>query len=111
MLIVLLQKEQGLVTDNWPWTIQYSKATGYNCPDTAPCNPASADFVKQVRGAAWSFNYYIEHLDSYWYGIGSNDILYNPNTACGRKTINIENAATVALYLYTPYTPNQAALD
>lgn len=111
VLIVLLQKEQGLVTDNWPWTIQYSKAAGYNCPDTAPCNPATADFSKQVRGAAWSFNYYIQNLDSYWYGIGYNDILYNPNTACGRKTIYIENAATVALYLYTPYTPNQAALD
>lgn len=111
VLIVLLQKEQGLVTDNWPWTSQYSKATGYLCPDTAPCNPSQADFYKQVDGAAKLFRYYLDNLDSYWYGIGNNDILYNPNQACGRKTINIVNASTVALHLYTPYTPNQAALN
>ena len=111
VLIVLLQKEQGLVTDNWPWTVQYSKATGYLCPDTAPCDSAQADFYKQVDGAAKLFRFYLDNLDLYWYQIGQNDILYNPNHSCGRKSINIENAATVALYLYTPYTPNQAALD
>ena len=35
VLIVLLQKEQGLVTDTWPNNIQYRAATGYGCPDTA----------------------------------------------------------------------------
>ncbi len=33
--IVLLQKEQALVTDDWPYFTQYSHATGANCPDTA----------------------------------------------------------------------------
>lgn len=111
VLIVLLQKEQGLVTDNWPWTIQYGAATGYLCPDTAPCDPTQADFYKQVDGAASLFRYYLDNLDFYWYRIGQNDILYHPNHSCGTQSINIENAATVALYLYTPYTPNQAALD
>ncbi|MEM6997330.1 MAG: VCBS repeat-containing protein [Patescibacteria group bacterium] len=112
VLIVLLQKEQGLVTDNWPWTRQYSRATGYLCPDTAPCDPAQADFYKQVDGAANLFRFYLDNLDIYWYGIGQNNIYYHPDLArCGTKSINIENAATVALYLYTPYTPNQAALD
>ena len=37
-LIVLLQKEQGLVTDDWPVPRQYQIATGYGCPDTAPCD-------------------------------------------------------------------------
>lgn len=30
-LIVLLQKEQSLITDDWPWPIQYRSATGYGC--------------------------------------------------------------------------------
>jgi hypothetical protein len=38
VLIVLLQKEQSLITDDWPWPIQYRSATGYGCPDTAPCD-------------------------------------------------------------------------
>ena len=29
VMIVLLQKEQSLVTDTWPWNIQYDKATGF----------------------------------------------------------------------------------
>ena len=37
VLIVLLEKEQGLITDTWPNNIQYRSATGYGCPDTAAC--------------------------------------------------------------------------
>src|SRR3989344_6328327 len=36
VLIVLLQKEQGLVTDDWPWPRQYQFATGYCVPDGPP---------------------------------------------------------------------------
>ena len=111
VLIVLLEKEQSLVTDDWPWPRQYSKATGWDCPDTRPCDPADASFYLQIQGAARGLRGYIDNLDRYWYQIGANDILYHPNQSCGTKAINIHNAATVALYLYTPYTPNQAALD
>jgi len=38
VLIVLLQKEQGLITHQWPSSYRYDKATGYACPDTAPCD-------------------------------------------------------------------------
>ncbi|HMS93587.1 MAG TPA: hypothetical protein PKD28_04315, partial [Candidatus Saccharibacteria bacterium] len=34
VLIVLLEKEQGLITDTWPNNVQYRTATGYGCPDT-----------------------------------------------------------------------------
>ena len=37
-LIVLLQKETGLITDRIPNNGDYRKATGYGCPDTAPCS-------------------------------------------------------------------------
>jgi hypothetical protein len=41
---------------------------------------------------------------------GVNFIGYNPNSACGGTNINIQNYATAALYNYTPYQPNAAAL-
>lgn len=45
VLLVLLQKEQSLVTDDWPWSIQYRSATGYGCPDTAPCDSEYYGFL------------------------------------------------------------------
>lgn len=110
VFIVMLQKEQSLVGDDWPWPDQYDKATGNNCPDTAPCNPAFAGFWTQVNNAGAQFNYYVTHLDEYNYAPGWNNILYNPNTSCGTQSVYIENRFTAALYIYTPYVPNQAAL-
>lgn len=109
--LVLLQKEQSLVTDDWPYAKQFERATGNNCPDTAPCNPAYAWLSTQVNNAGAQFNYYVTHFDQYNYAPGWNNILYNPNAACGRQSVFIENAFTAALYIYTPYVPNQAALD
>ena len=111
VLLVLLQKEQSLITDTWPWPEQYAKATGYACPDNAACNPSYADFYAQIHGAAWQFRKYLDDMDEYWYIIGENHISYHPNPNCGTQLVNIENKATIALYLYTPYVPNQAALN
>ena len=44
VIIVLLQKEQSLITDEWPWPRQLEAATGYSCPDTAPCDPEFPGF-------------------------------------------------------------------
>jgi len=38
-------------------------------------------------------------------------IHYHPNSGCGGQNIYITNRATSALYRYTPYIPNQAALN
>jgi hypothetical protein len=115
VLIVLLQKEQSLVTDNWPWLIQYQKATGYLCPDTSPCDPSKAGFYRQIDGAAWQFRHDFNGIDTpgYWapYGKGWNNIRYSPESWCGTKLVYIENQATAVLYKYTPYTPDQAALN
>jgi hypothetical protein len=111
VFLVLLQKEQSLVTDDWPYAKQFERATGNNCPDTAPCDPAYAWLSTQVNNAGAQFNYYVTHFSQYNYAPGWNNILYNPNTACGRQSVFIENAFTAALYIYTPYVPNQAALD
>jgi len=113
VLVVLLQKEQGLVTDTWPVASQYKTATGYGCPDTAACDSQYFGFTNQV---AWASRMYRAVLDQSptWYSpyvLGNNFILYNPDHSCGGSNVNIENLATVALYDYTPYQPNQASLN
>lgn len=111
VILDTLQKEEGLVTDNWPWYSEYQEAMGYSCPDTGSCNGSYADFYKQVNGAASQMHYAFTHPGAYNYWIGNNYILYNPNTSCGGSTVNIQNAATAVLYIYTPYQPNAAALN
>lgn len=110
VLIVLLEKEQGLVTDTYPQSMQYRSATGYGCPDTAACDAKYYGFKNQVRNAAALFH---QVLSGGWsnYHVGNNRIAYHPNGACGSSTVYIENLATAALYRYTPYQPNSAALD
>ena len=108
-LIVLLQKETGLITDRIPNNGDYRKATGYGCPDTAPCSAQYYGFKNQVRRAAALFR---TVLDGGWtnYPLGENYVQYNPNAACGGSVVNIRSLATSALYRYTPYQPNAGAL-
>ena len=109
VLIVLLQKEQGLITDTFPNSVQYRSATGFGCPDTAACSSKYYGFKNQVRNAADLFR---TVLDGGWtnYPVGNNYVKYNPNAACGGTVVNIRNRATSALYRYTPYQPNSSAL-
>ena len=112
VLIVLLQKEQSLITDDWPWPIQYQSATGYGCPDTAPCDTEYYGFFNQVYNAARQFKRYKKDANLFNFRAGLNaNIQYNPNAGCGSSSVYIQNAATAALYNYTPYQPNQAALN
>jgi hypothetical protein len=113
VLLVLLQKEQGLITDDWPWKIQYRSATGYGCPDNADCSKSYYGFKNQVRWAAKMFRSIMNDSPT-WYTpfvLGNNTIDWNPIDSCGSSTTRIENHATLALYSYTPYRPNQAALN
>lgn len=112
VLLVLLEKEQSLVSSRAPSPGKYNAATGFSCPDTAPCDPAFAGFVYQVYYAARQFNRYAANPSSYGYRAGrTSEILYSPNSACGTRTVFVRNQATANLYIYTPYTPNAAALD
>lgn len=112
VLIVLLQKEQGLVTDDWPWPVQYRSATGYGCPDTALCDSQYYGFTNQVNNAARQFQLYARSPNSYNHIPGQNNqVRFNPSASCGTSTVFIENEATASLYNYTPYQPNQAALN
>jgi hypothetical protein len=111
VLIVLLEKEQSLVTDNWPWMRQYNYATGSNCPDSTGCDPEYGGFFYQVYGAAQQLQRY--GTGSYtWIPVGQyRNVLFSTNSSCGMSSVLIQNRATAALYYYTPYQPNQAALN
>jgi hypothetical protein len=119
VLLVLLQKEQSLVTGTKHTKRRYAAATGFSCPDTAACNPAFEGFVSQVYFAARQFQRYrVETWPPYKAG-RTNTIAYAPatkeynninNWRCGTSQVYIENHATAALYNYTPYRPNKAAL-
>jgi len=123
VLLVLLQKEQGLVTDTWPTAYQYRSATGYGCPDTAPCDAEFYGFFNQVYKGAWALKRYTmppgTGSGTVWtsrydlsYPVGrTSSIYWHPNAGCGTKQVTVQNQATHSLYLYTPYTPNQAALS
>ncbi|MEL4319007.1 hypothetical protein WJX64_08335 [Leifsonia sp. YIM 134122] len=111
-LIVLLEKEQGLVSDTWPTSGIYRKAMGYGCPDTADCDANFYGFFNQVYNAAWQFKKYRYNPSIRGYQAGRNNVIqWSPNAACGSSTVYIENQATAGLYIYTPYRPNAAALN
>lgn len=112
VLIVMLQKEQALVTDEWPWAVQYRSAMGYGCPDTAPCAKEYYGFFNQVYNAAKQLKNYRKNPGSFNYASGRKSyVSYQANApSCGKSYITMQNAATAALYNYTPYQPNAAAL-
>ncbi len=113
VLLVILQKEQGLVTlsgDRLTGT-RYEKAMGFRCPDTAPCDPKYAHLFNQVYSAASHFKWYAANPGYLGRRVGTTvQIQYHPNTACGSAPVLLENQATVGLYNYTPYQPNAASM-
>lgn len=112
VLLVMLEKEQSLVTHTWPSQWRYDMALGQGCPDTAPCDPAFSGFFYQIYGAARQMQIYAEGRWFTWYAPGKTwNLRFHPNEACGSSPVFIENKATAALYYYTPYQPNRAALN
>jgi LysM repeat protein len=114
VLLVKLQKEQGLVTSTNPSPRAYEFALGMDCPDTpAGCSAASAGFFWQLYRGAGQLNWYSNPAGSFtWLRPGAT--ISRPyqanNPGCGSQSFVLENKATAALYYYTPYVPNQTAL-
>ncbi|MBR6505269.1 hypothetical protein IKT18_00275 [Candidatus Saccharibacteria bacterium] len=108
VLLVLLQKENSLITDDVPNSWNYRTATGYGCPDTAACSSKYYGFKNQIRNAAALFR---DVLSGGWtnYPLGENYIRFSPHCDSG-TVVNIRSLATSALYRYTPYQPNAAVL-
>ncbi|WP_091355933.1 SH3 domain-containing protein [Microbacterium sp. LKL04] len=111
VILVMLQKEQGLVTSTKPTDWSYRASMGMNCPDTAPCSAASAGFINQVYLGARQQQVYAKNPTRYGYRAGQvNTVKWHPDSACGTSKVFIKNQATANLYIYTPYRPNIAAL-
>lgn len=108
VILVTLQKEQGLTTSRAPSDWNLSAAMGASCPDTAPCDPAFAGVGPQILKGTQQLKTY--KAANFGKQPGLNYIGYSPTASCGGTTLNIRNYATAALYSYTPYQPNAAAL-
>ncbi|MBW8763970.1 MAG: hypothetical protein JF592_15545, partial [Microbacterium sp.] len=111
VLLVMLQKEQSLVLNVWPSAWRYEIAMGHECPDFRECNPAKKGFLNQVYGAARQMQIYAEGKYFTYYAPGKTwNIRYSPDVNCGSSPVYVANVATSAMYYYTPYQPNAAAL-
>lgn len=120
VLIVMLQKEQSLITHTWPSSWRYDIALGQGCPDSGvSCDPNYVGFFHQIYGAARQMQIYMEGKWFKYYAPGNTwNIYWAPPVkkngvwvyVCGSGPVYVANKATSALYYYTPYQPNAAAL-
>jgi hypothetical protein len=123
VLLVTIHKESSgpLTTDEWPLEKQYTYAMGAHCPDSGPGGSANCDvnysgFSMQIAESAALMRWYLDSMSQSWWQYKkpyqNNYVLWNVSqTGCGGGNVYIENKATAALYTYTPYQPNQAALN
>lgn len=123
VLLVKLGTESAgpLTSDDWPFLRQYTYAMGAHCPDSGPggsanCDTDYAGFSIQMSEAASLLRWYLDSMQESWWPYRKpyqvNSILWNiEESGCGAGDVLVGNKATAALYTYTPYQPNQAALD
>ncbi len=112
VILVMLQKEQGLITTRNATPKMLAQALGFGCPDFVGCDPRYAGFAQQIYNAGSRLQEYGDPARGYRYQAGRTyDIQYSPYAFCGYGEVRIFNRATAALYNYTPFTPTQATLD
>ncbi len=112
VLLVTLQKEQGLVTSAKS-ARAYEYAMGWGCPDTPEgCSSSAAGFAYQIYRAAQQFQVYAKTDFGAFKPGATFYIPYQVASVpgCGGSNVFIRNQATAGLYNYTPYQPNAAAL-
>ena len=99
-LLVMLQREQSLVTIENPNEIRLDWAMGYGVCDACTLEDASIQrfkgFEQQVRSAAAQFRYYFDNPQGY-------DVQVGQATTIDGTSINAVNQATANLYIYTPH--------
>lgn len=100
VLLVLLQKEQSLVTDGDPSDNQLDWATGYGicdaCSKSDPKLQKYRGFGNQIDYAASSLRLFFDNPQTYGYKVGT---IYNIDD----ENVLIGNNTTHAFYLYTPH--------
>lgn len=112
VILVMLQKEQGLITARNATPRQLDEALGFRCVDFQDCSPEFRGVVHQIYFGTSRLQEYGDPSRGFRYREGGTyDIQYSPYPFCGYGEVRIFNRATAALYNYTPFTPTQAALD
>ncbi len=99
-----IQMEQGLIC-NPADQASLDRAFGCGCPDGQPCSPQFLGFDKQVACAAKSLRSYLDDIAS----DGETIAGWAPHKAklsLDKYSVTPENAATAALYTYTPWVYN-----
>ena len=123
-ILVILQKEQSLVTSRAPSSTAFQASMGAGCPDTAPCNGAYAGFYENVYYGAKLLKGYTMPSSTHFSRFAAGKVASIPQhpctvykskcetgkPQCGYTKVAVKNLATHALYVYTPYTPNALAL-
>lgn len=119
VILVTLQKEQGLLTMPNRNDGSLRAAMGYGCPDSGGCNPTFAGFTNQVEWGAWQlrYNYEAAFKDEAWRTkwYGSQGFAAKPGyvgqaVSIDNQNITFANAATASLYRYTPHIQSFATL-
>ncbi len=105
-LLVLLQKEQSLVEDQDPTEKQYDWATGYGVCDDCSMTDAGVSrwqgFGKQINSASLQFiEGYLADIETY--GVTAGKYGTNVPVNIDGTTVVPFNAATAAMYAYTPH--------
>lgn len=106
VLLVMLQKEQSLIEDDTPSQSQLDWAMGYavcdNCSHDDPAIQRWKGFGKQVNSAAMQLTEgYLEDIEAH----GTTQGIYGPGVKVEIDNTDVTpiNAATAALYAYTPH--------
>lgn len=115
VIITTLQKEQSLITDDYPYASQFRDAMGYGCPESqSTCNTQYNGLynqislgskllkVGQLRNCGDTTSYPGWSVNTRW-RIG------NTTTVDGKPTY-IGTCATGSLFNYTPHRPDSAWL-
>jgi hypothetical protein len=94
--LVLLQKEQSLITEDSPTQGQLNWATGYGCPDSGGCNPKYQGLGNQIDWGVGAIRFYLDNPNQFKYQVGKTYTIDG-------QSVTIQNDATRALYTYTPH--------
>lgn len=106
VILVLLQKEQSLIEDEDPTQKQLDWATGYAVCDSCSMSDPSLErwkgFGKQVNSATLQFSEgYLADIEKY--GVTSGNFGPGKTITIDGIRVTPQNAATAALYAYTPH--------
>jgi hypothetical protein len=105
VLLVMLQKEQSLITRTERNDDALTIAMGYGCPDSSSCSSHYFGFTFQVEWAAWQLRYNYGRSQ----GKGTDFQVGQTMTGVdGQYDVTFMNEATASLYRYTPHVFDSA---